>query len=194
MEPDLVTMMAGLNDMLRRRCDLSAVISDIEEMITRLAESGATVLTFTMPDPTPVMPIAKLVKPRLDIYNEALRRITTEQEALLVDFDRTPMASDRRIWAVDRLHANSEGHARISAALAEALGVPDADDSWIRPLPPERPRSRPRIAWDEIVWARRYLIPRIYRHLRGRSSGDGIAPKRPDLEPFTTEGRSGVST
>lgn len=194
MKPDLVTMMAGLNDMLRRHCDLAGVIADVEEMITRLADSGSTVLTFTMPDPTPVMPIARLVRPRLEIYNDSLRRIAAEQGVVLVDFDRTPMTSDRQIWAVDRLHANSEGHARIAGALAEALEVPGSDDAWMKPLPPEDSRSRPRVAWDEIVWARRYLIPRIYRHLRGRSSGDGITPKRPDLQPFTMGGSSGAST
>lgn len=36
----------------------------------------------------------------------------------------------------------------------------------------------------DLVWARAHLLPWVRRHLRGRSSGDGLAPKRPGLELF----------
>ena len=35
----------------------------------------------------------------------------------------------------------------------------------------------------ELSWGRRFLVPWIWRHLRGRSSGDGISAKRPELAP-----------
>jgi hypothetical protein len=31
----------------------------------------------------------------------------------------------------------------------------------------------------EAIWLRRYLLPWLGRHLRGRSSGDGVTAKRP---------------
>jgi hypothetical protein len=34
---------------------------------------------------------------------------------------------------------------------------------------------------DDLVWAREHFLPWVGRHLRGRSSGDGLEPKRPDL-------------
>jgi hypothetical protein len=34
-------------------------------------------------------------------------------------------------------------------------------------------------------WARAHAAPWVGRRIRGRSSGDGIAPKRPQLLPFS---------
>ncbi|KAB2955441.1 MAG: SGNH/GDSL hydrolase family protein, partial [Thermoanaerobaculia bacterium] len=39
----------------------------------------------------------------------------------------------------------------------------------------------------EAAWARRFLVPWLWRHLRGRSSGDGRGPKRPHLEAVRLE-------
>jgi hypothetical protein len=36
----------------------------------------------------------------------------------------------------------------------------------------------------DASWTARYLVPWLIRHARGRSSGDGILAKRPDLMPF----------
>jgi lysophospholipase L1-like esterase len=47
--PDLVTVVAGLNDALRRGFDLDATAGHLETMLARLRETGATVLTFTFP-------------------------------------------------------------------------------------------------------------------------------------------------
>ena len=87
-------------------------------------------------------------------------------------------------WSDDRLHANSIGHARIAEALAFSLGLPGSDASWTEPLP-SRPRATPLdLVRAELAWTRRHLLPFIWRHLRGRSSGDGIRPKRPELTPL----------
>ena len=94
-----------------------------------------------------------------------------------------PVASDPRLWSADRLHANAAGHARIAAALAHALALPGADPDWARALPPlPRPGAAARLA-AEAARVRRFLLPWLWRHLRGRSSGDGRGPKRPRLAP-----------
>lgn len=81
------------------------------------------------------------------------------------------------------LYANSLGHARIADALAYHLGLPGTDMAWAEPLP-ERPRPTPleRVR-AELLWGWRYLLPWTWRHLRGRSSGDGRSAKRPELMP-----------
>ena len=43
-------------------------------------------------------------------------------------------------------------------------------------------RNMPK-ALDEVRWVAVYLAPWMLRRLRGRSSGDGITPKRPTLCP-----------
>jgi len=185
LRPDVATVVAGLNDALRRGFDLRATAGHLDAMLRGLRETGATVVTFTFPDPAPVMPIARLARPRLMALNAELRASAERCGALVLDLERLPFASDPRLWSVDRLHANSLGHERIAAGLAHLLGLPEADEGWNAPLPPAARRRPHQTAAAEVVWAGRYLVPWLMRRARGRSSGDGVTAKRPDLSPFT---------
>ena len=188
MHPDLVTLFSGTNDVVRRRFDVPGLAADIEAMHRALIGQGAVLLTFTLPDLTPVMPAARWIAPRVERLNRMLREVAARTGAILVDVARHPVASDPRLWSDDRLHANSLGHARIAAALAEALGLPGTDSSWCEPLPPSPPSLFPARLAAELRWTRRHLVPWIWRHLHGRSSGDGRTAKRPDLQRLTADG------
>jgi lysophospholipase L1-like esterase len=185
LRPDFATVVAGLNDALRRGFDLDATAGHLDAMLAGLRATGATVVTFTFPDPVPVMPMARPARPRLAALNARLRESAARTGALLLDLERHPVASDPRLWSVDRLHANAAGHERIAAGVAHLLGLPGADPDWDIPLPPA-PRRRPhQTAAAELAWAGRYFVPWLIRRTRGRSSGDGITAKRPDLAPLT---------
>lgn len=186
MRPDLATVVAGMNDLLRPDFDARQVAADIEAMQRTLVAGGATVLTFTLPDLTQVMPFSRRLVPNVEAFNRELRLASARAGAVLVDFAAHPVASDPRLWSEDRLHANSAGHARIAQALAQAAELPGADGSWAEPLPPAPPRSRAARLADDFSWGRAYLLPWIWRHLRGRSSGDGRSAKRPELAPFSS--------
>ena len=188
MRPDVATLFAGSNDAVSRQFDAEAVGRDIEHMQRRLIENGATVLTFTLPDLTPVMPLGRMVAPRVHLLNETLRRVSAASGAILVDFAAHPMASDPRIWNEDGFHANSVGHERIASALAHALGLPGVDDSWTDPLPPERPRTRFQSLLHDTTWLFGHFLPWLLRHARGRSSGDGRGAKRPELTEVVRAG------
>ena len=64
MRPDLATVFSGTNDVMGIRFDRDAVAHDMEAIQRALIAGGATVLTFTLPDLTPVMPIARGIAPR----------------------------------------------------------------------------------------------------------------------------------
>ena len=181
MRPDLATVFSGTNDVTARRFDVAAVASDVERMQAMLVGAGATVLTFTLPDLTPVMPLARGLAPRVRALNEAIRTACALTGATLLDFAAYPVASDARLWSDDRLHANAAGHARIAAALAHALGLPGSDTSWQQALPECPPPGTVERLAAEIQWYRRHLLPWLWEHVRGRSSADGGAPKRPTL-------------
>ncbi len=183
MRPDLVTLFSGTNDVVSRHFDLNQVAGDIEHMHSALIEAGATVLTFTLPDLASVMPMGRLVSAKVLALNQALREISARTGAVLVDFAAHPVASDPRLWSADRLHANSAGHARIAGALAHALDLPETDTSWSEPLPELPRRSAFERLRAEAEWVGAYFLPWVWRHLQGRSSGDGVTPKRPELEP-----------
>jgi len=178
LKPHLVTVLSGMNDILGSTFDADAVAAKIGTMFSTFADTGATVLTFTLPDPTPNLPFTRRLQPRVAAFNDALRDAAAKGGALMIDITDFPDVSDRRLWSEDRLHGNSLGHAKVAHALAHGLGLPGFDGSWREPLPPELIREL--TARDHLVWAQQYALPFAWRLLRGRSSGDGLTPKRPD--------------
>ncbi|MFA9430905.1 SGNH/GDSL hydrolase family protein [Egicoccus sp. AB-alg2] len=185
LEPDLVTVVSGMNDLLRPSFDLRGVVRDLHVMQAAFVHEGATVLSFTLPDLSPVLPLARPLDGRLRALNDGIRRACERSGARLLDLAAHPVASDPRLWSEDRLHANSAGHERIADALAHRLGLPGARDDWTEPLPPAPARRRSELAAAELAWARTHLGPWLYRRLRGRSSGDGVSAKRPVPRPVS---------
>jgi len=187
MQPDLAGLIAGTNDAVSRRFDAAAVADDVEVVQRALIGAGATVVTFTMPEVDRVLPLVRSVSARIRELNRHLRTVAAATGAVLVDFEQHPFAGDPRVWSEDRFHANALGHARIAAALAHALGLPGADASWSEPLPEPLPAGPSRRLAGDVRWALSHLVPWLWRHGRGRSSGDGRGPRRPRLEPWPTE-------
>jgi lysophospholipase L1-like esterase len=165
LRPDLATVFSGTNDLIDRHFDVGAVSHDMEAMQRALIASGATVLTFTLPELSPVMPLARLIGHRIRALNEALRAVSARTGTILLDFAAHRVGSDRRIWSDDRIHANAAGHSKVADALAHALELPGTDDSWSRPLPPLP--ARPPWEWlaAEMTWTRRHFLPWIGRAL-----------------------------
>lgn len=181
MRPNLATCVAGTNDVLRRRFDPAVFHDDLHAMQSALVNAGATVLTFTLPDLTPVMPFARVLGNRVAVLNDAIRASCARSGAILCDLAAYPVASDPRLWSDDRLHANSLGHERIAEALAFRLGLPGTSEAWSDPLPDRPAPTRMDIVRGELAWGRNHLLPWVWRHLRGISSGDGVTCKFPEL-------------
>jgi hypothetical protein len=185
MRPDLATVVAGMNDLLRWDFDAARVAGDVGEMQHALVQRGAVVLTFTLPDVSRRMPIRGALSKRTAALNDALRLVSAQSGAVLVDLAAHEVAADPRLWSPDRLHANADGHARTAAALAYHLALPGADDDWMKPLPAPGSESVMARLADDVQWARRYVLPWLWRQARGRSSGELITAKRPELTPLS---------
>jgi lysophospholipase L1-like esterase len=177
MRPDLATLFAGSNDILERRFDPAALRDELVRMQSALAAAGAVVVGFTLPDLTGVMPVGRFLAGRVRAMNDALRSASAATGARLVDFAAYPAGSDPRLWTEDRFHVNSEGHARIADALAQALDLPGSDDAWTQPLPGRDPRNRFARWADDLRWWRRHFFG------RSRNEPHRGGPKRPRLEP-----------
>lgn len=183
LEPDLVTVMAGMNDLVRPGFDARAVAAELEAMLSAFTGAGARVVTFTFPDVAKIAPLVRHLRPRVVDLNERIRAAAGRHGALVVDTFPHPVTTDPRLWSPDRIHASPLGHARIAAAAAHALGLPGGHASWSDALPPLPPVPAWRRAGTEAAWAGRFMGPWVVRRLRGRSSGDGRSAKRPRLEP-----------
>jgi len=159
LRPDLATVFTGTNDVLARDFDPDAFAGDARVMQAALAEAGATVLTFTLPDLTPLMPLARRIAPRIHALNARLRDVSAATGTRLVDFAAHPVATDRRFWNPDRIHANARGHARIAEALAHALELPGSDARWSEAPAEDAGDGAPARLAREIWWRARYLLP-----------------------------------
>jgi lysophospholipase L1-like esterase len=181
--PDIVTVMAGLNDVLRKTFSLAQTADNLEAMVSALTASGAHVVINTFPNIGKVAPIAAKLMPRVGPLNQAIRDMGARHGATVVDFEGSEEAVDRRLWSEDRIHANAFGHERIAFAFAQQLGVAAHSEEDLAPLPELAPRSAAATAWSEVQFLRTFAVPWIVRRVRGRSSGDGISAKRPELTP-----------
>ncbi|MEV5238305.1 SGNH/GDSL hydrolase family protein [Streptomyces cinnamoneus] len=202
LRPDLATVVAGVNDLLRPRFDADEVAGHLEAMFAALTAQGARVATLTFPDVARITPLARPLAPRVTALNDRIRRAARRHGVVVAETTRHPVVTDPRLWSPDRLHAGPLGHERIAAAVAHALGLPGSDDSWTHPLPPPA-SSVASAAWRsaaaEARWAAAFLGPWLVRRLRGRSSGDGRTAKRPALLPVahlpaglaTVDGKNG---
>jgi lysophospholipase L1-like esterase len=182
LQPDLVTVLAGMNDVLRPRFDADAVAGDLDAMFKALTASGARVLTGTIPDISGFRAAGRPLARRIVELNMRIRAAATRHGVTVFDAFAYPVLTDPRLRSVDGLHPSPEGHARIAAAIAQSLGVPDADDGWTTLLPPLPPATFARRVHASVQWTCAFLVPWMGRRALGRSSGDGRDPKRPNLE------------
>lgn len=181
LQPDVAVAVAGVNDVLRPGFDAARLREDLFAIHRELTGTGARVVTFTMPDMSKVAPIAIALRPRFAALNTITRELAGRFGTVVVDLAREPVASHPALWDDDRLHGNSEGHRRISLALAEGLGIP-VDDDWRDPLP-DVPRRLAHTLVGEARWVVGHLLPWALRRARGQSTGDVVTCKRPELLP-----------
>jgi lysophospholipase L1-like esterase len=181
LEPDLVTIHGGGNDVLRPKVDLDTLAMAYDEAVGRLVASGARVVVFTIADPSN-SGVMRVIRGRTAIFNEWVREIAERHGATLVDMWRIRGWKVEEVMDTDRLHLNAVGHQGIAIAVADALGV--AHD--LQPLAPvETPLLTPREQRAAtLAWTRQFLLPWVHRRITGRSSGDGVTPKRPTLQPI----------
>ncbi|MEU3273622.1 SGNH/GDSL hydrolase family protein [Saccharomonospora sp. NPDC006951] len=185
MRPDLATVMAGMNDLIRGGFDAAGVASHIEAMFADLTEAGATVVTVTFPDIGKITPLAAPLLPRVLDLNARIIAAAARHGVLVVDTFPHAVTTDARLWSADRLHVSPIGHARIASAVAKVLALPGDHEDWTRPLPPLPRRTPWRATATELRWLASFAGPWLYRRVRGRSSGDGRVAKRPELAPVT---------
>ncbi|MCF6522434.1 SGNH/GDSL hydrolase family protein [Streptomyces sp. JJ36] len=188
MGADLVTLVGGLNDVLRPRCDLNRVCAVLEESVAKLAPAcGRLVL---MRSPGRRGPVLERYRSRMEELFGFLDELAGRHGAEVVDLYGAASLSDPRLWADDRLHLTADGHHRVAEAVWQRLGLP-AESAWDTPLPPAAAPGWPDRAGAHLRFTRTHLLPWIGRRLTGRSSGDGRAPKRPELGPLRPAGAAG---
>lgn len=178
LQPDLVSIWGGGNDMLRPGADPDAMAASLEDAVVGFREAGADVLIGLGVDCLG-SPVLELTRPRTAVYNAHIWSLARRHGALVIDTWGLRSLKDWRMWAEDRIHLNAAGHARVAQAALVGLGLDPDDPDFALPLEPRPPMSRREAASWNYVWARDHLRPWLMRRVRRTSSGHGRDPKLP---------------
>lgn len=178
LQPDLVTIYAGANDILRPKVDLDGLVERYDAALARLAATGARLLVWTAFDPGGSA-IFRPMRGRFAIYNELVREAAERHGATLVDYWRLREYRDDRLWDADRMHMSAAGHQRMAVEVLETLGLTHTLTPL--PLPATAALSRAELRAANSAWLRESAVPWVHRRLTGRSSGDELDPRYPSL-------------
>ncbi|GAA5153745.1 SGNH/GDSL hydrolase family protein [Microbacterium pseudoresistens] len=180
LQPDLLSICAGGNDVIRPGTDPDDIAAQLDDAVTRLSRTGAAVVLFTGID-TGFTPVFRPFRGKVAIYNENVRAIAERHDCIVADQWGLKIIQDARFFADDRLHLNALGHHEVARMVLRALNVPN-DLQEMQPDDPAPTSWREARAGD-LVWARTHLVPWVLRRLRHQSSGDHVEAKRPDPSP-----------
>lgn len=128
LEPDLVTVICGANDVLRStRPDEAAYARRLRRIFRRLREAGPGVIlvTATSPSRWDFVPLGPRTRARVEdgmrSFNDVTRRVAQEHGVPCLDVADHPGLRDRGNFATDGLHPSPRGHARAARAFAALL-------------------------------------------------------------------------
>jgi lysophospholipase L1-like esterase len=162
LRPDLVTLLIGVNDVLRSTsCELT------DELTVAVQPFAATnILLLRLYDPTELLPLPQAVRSavlrRVGQLNAAVDAVVRTTGARVLDLAGLPALRPRDAWAVDRLHPNEHGHAVIASAGVAALGGAGACGGSA-----QAPSGR----FAEVVWLTRHGLPYLAVHGRRMAPG-----------------------
>jgi lysophospholipase L1-like esterase len=181
LEPDLASVVVGMNDLLRHDYDLEATVAQVEETFAALRTTGCRVVTTSFPDVALMLPVMGWLRPREVELNARLTDAAARHDVEVLDLFSIGLTSDPAMWSHDRIHGSTLGHQRIAAGMCELMGLPGSDHSWAQPTAsaPGLLHVVRRDAW----WLATFMVPFLTRQLRGRGPMANHAAKRPELLP-----------
>ncbi|MGN7893521.1 SGNH/GDSL hydrolase family protein [Bacillus sp. 22475] len=125
--PDLVSLIAGANDVLKGRWNHDAYKNDMEFMIDTLSKAGADIIIADLPDFTVRLPLAsekkQVIKEQLLEANEVIRSLSREYKFHHVDFWNHHLVNENTLWSKDLIHPNSKGYVKVAELIFSSLPV-----------------------------------------------------------------------
>jgi lysophospholipase L1-like esterase len=126
LSPDLAGALVGMNDLMSSDFDPPTFERELDELVGRLQDSGATVLMASFPDVSKHILAPRRIRgpihQRLEAASEVTRSVAARREAVFADVWNLPDAQGRDILSLDRMHPNERGHLLLAHAFSVLLG------------------------------------------------------------------------
>lgn len=127
LKPDLVSIIAGANDLLMRSWNPDQFETDFAAMLgafpTRTERLTMTLPNFSIPLGMPATMRARFERQWVQA-NDIIRRLARRHDALLLDVGANMDFHHADVWSADRVHPNARGYAQTAQAMAELLNLP----------------------------------------------------------------------
>lgn len=122
--PDLVTLAAGVND-IRAGFDITSFMGSLDEVFAGLTETGAVVVTMTLPDLAAVLPLSDEMRDAarelLRQANEAIVGAAGHHGVLYLDAWSRPEIADEAFWTDDQRYPSAYGHQVMARGFLDLL-------------------------------------------------------------------------
>ncbi|MHA7262808.1 SGNH/GDSL hydrolase family protein [Arthrobacter sp. TMN-37] len=187
MEPTLITLYAGGNDIMDAGTNVTELLNAYERLVAPLAATGARLLLFTGYD-VEVSPALRLLRKRHAVYNDGVRAIADRYGAALVDYWAMDAYQDRRMWASDRLHMSKAGHKYMAAQVLDQLEV--GHSLKLKAWDPAPRRTLREWEHAQRRWVHDWVLPLAHRKIRRVTLGDDLQPRWP--EPVRVPPKGGL--
>ena len=124
--PDLISVTVGMNDIRLPVFSPEDFSTDLDLVLGRLAATGATVMTCTLPDIASVVELpaeyVAVAHQRLRQAGDIIRDSATKHAVLCLDvWAMSELANSPELFTADRLHPNTSGHRLLATAFADLL-------------------------------------------------------------------------
>ena len=127
--PDLATVTVGANDALSPDWSVETFAAQLGAVVEPLVTSGATVATFTYPRATSGGPPTAASRPpalgpylaRLGELNAAVRSVSHDLGAVVLDFEAFSPASEPGAMSADQVHPNARGYLLLGQVALKRL-------------------------------------------------------------------------
>ncbi|MER6345710.1 SGNH/GDSL hydrolase family protein [Streptomyces sp. NPDC001595] len=119
LRPDLVSVVVGVNDTLRRTFDIHGVATRLDEVYAAFTGQGAVLLTACLPDPGALLglpgALARPLARRQRAVNTVVHALSERYGAVHLHACEGDWIGDRAMWSADRLHPGERGHRQLAA-------------------------------------------------------------------------------
>lgn len=180
LQPDLVTVMAGSNNLSASAEQLPKLRSIFRDGIHQLVAAGCDVIVANTINPLHLR-VFKPLRYKAERFSEMIEDVAAEFGCPVLDVFGIHHFSRLNFWADDMVHFSGHGHIAVANKAAELLDLnyryPEARFEDL----PEIHRGIIKTA----AWVTRDVAPYISRKLRGVTSGDGMDPKHIALQAMS---------
>ena len=151
MEPDLVAVIVGGNDLLRNGFSPQELERNLNQTLSKIEEMGSISMLLELHDPTQIVPMPRLLKRvclrRVNEVNRITRKMAMRYGSVYLETRSLPDIYDLQKWHVDRMHPSRIGHQFLADSYAHLLRARGFEVGNV-----DFTRGNNRSRKDSIIW------------------------------------------